>query len=290
MTNILRLHTIKTVRKTTAEKPVEAATAIKAQPKTEKNDSFVIRIPRLHFKETSLNIYLVFALVIFAFILGMLTNKILYLEKQVKDANTANTATADANQAAPTVAPPPQVVKVANGKLPFLGNENAKVTVVEFSDFQCPFCKQYFDNTASQLSDAYIKTGKIKFYYRNYPLTSIHPNAQKAAEAGECANEQGKFWDYHDLLFQDQDTWAPMSAADAVNAFVNYAGQVGMDTDQFKSCLDSDKYKNAVATDTADGNKVQVDGTPTFFVNGYRLVGAQPFSEFQKVIDEQLKK
>ncbi|HLD01366.1 MAG TPA: thioredoxin domain-containing protein [Patescibacteria group bacterium] len=112
----------------------------------------------------------------------------------------------------PTPTLPPKVV-VAKGHLPFRGNEKAKVTVVEFSDFQCPFCKSFFDNALQEVKKQYIDTGKIAFFYRHYPLTQIHPNAQIAAEASECANEQGKFWEYHDLLFQNQDAWSNLLTA-----------------------------------------------------------------------------
>lgn len=100
-----------------------------------------------------------------------------------------------------------QKVTVNNGHLPLLGKKSAKVTIVEFSDFQCPFCKQFFTDTLSQLTKEYIDTGKVKLYYRQFPLTSIHPNAQIAAEAAECANEQGKFWEFHDILFTNQASW-----------------------------------------------------------------------------------
>ncbi len=268
----------------TSETPVEKTTS-------KDKDHFTLKIPRLGFKQGNLNVYLVFVLVIFAFLLGMLTNKVLYLENELKAGSNANTATgANAQDALPTTPPPPQVVKVDNGKLPTLGSNDAKVTIVEFSDFQCPFCKRYIDETHEQIKEKYIDTGKVKIAYRHYPLTSIHPNAQKAAEASECANEQGKFWEYHDKLFAEQDTWSPLTTTDVVNSFVDYAGQVGLNTDQFRTCVDSDKYQKAVETDLEAGNKVQVDGTPAFFVNGYRLVGAQPFSEFERVIEDELKK
>ncbi len=261
--------------------------------KTEKSkEHFVLRIPRWSFKEGSLNAYLVFALVIFAFLLGMLTNKVLYLEKAVKTAANANTANTNTNpeDTIPTQPAPPQVVKVDNGKLPVLGDNDAKITIVEFSDLQCPFCKQYVDATHGQLKEKYIDTGKVKIAFRHYPLTSIHPNAQKASEATECANEQDGFWKYHDILFENQDTWSPQTSSDAINSFVDYAGELGMNTDQFRSCLESSKFKKNVEDDLAAGNDVQVDGTPAFFVNGYRLTGAQPFSEFESVIEAELKK
>lgn len=252
-----------------------------------KKNSAAFRLPGLKFKNVGINGFLVFSLVIFAFLLGMVTNKVIYLEQQLKNPPAAAAPTQD-QAAAPT---PPLVVKnLTNGHLPIQGNKNAKVTVIEFSDFQCPFCKAYFDQTAGKMNDTYIKTGKIKFVYRQFPLTSIHPNAQKAAEASECANEQGKFWEFHDLLFQNQDTWAPLSADDAAADWSSYAGQAGMDIDQFQSCFASKKYQKNVDDDVADGTVAQIDGTPTFFINGNRIVGAVPFAQLQQEIDKELKK
>jgi protein-disulfide isomerase len=278
--------TAKTIKTASSETPQSSSLP---ETRNTSDDHFTLRIPRLQFKDGSLNVYLVFVLIIFAFILGMLTNKVLYLEKQIKDASTAPTAAADTQAGAPTAAPPPEVVDVDNGKLPLKGDANAPVTIVEFSDFQCPYCKQYFDNTHGEIDKQYVQTGKVKFAYRHFPLSSIHPNAEIAAEASECANEQDKFWDFHDKLFENQDTWSPQTLSDAEASFVGYAGDLGLNTDQFQSCLDDGKYKQNVQDDLAAGNAVQVDGTPAFFVNGHRLVGAQPFSEFQKLIDEQLK-
>ena len=245
-----------------------------------------LTLPRLTFKDTPINAYLVYTLIIFAFLLGMLTNKVMYLEKAATA--PAPSVAADPNQPPP----PPDVVEgLETGKLPLLGNKDAKVTIIEFSDFQCPFCKAYFDDSHSKINDTYVKTGKVKFAYRHFPLTSIHPNAQKAAEAAECANEQSKFWEYHDMLFAEQDTWSPLSATDVVSSFVEYAGQLGLNTSQFQSCLDTDKYKQNVDDDAAVAtSQAQVNATPTFFVNGVRITGAVPFADIQKVIEEQLKK
>lgn len=248
---------------------------------------FALRIPKFTFKETPMNSFLVLSLIIFSFLLGMLTNKVIYLEQALKNPAPA------AAPAGPTAAGPAAPAIVENmtaGKLPFLGSNDAEVTLVEFSDFQCPFCKKYFDETHKQINDTYIKTNKVKLAYRHFPLTSIHPNAQKAAEASECANEQGKFWEYHDLLFKEQDTWSPLAATDVINSFVDLAGQLSINTSQFQTCLESDKYKQNVNDDTAAATSAQVDATPSFFVNGVRVVGAVPFAELQKTIEEQLKK
>lgn len=255
---------------------------------TKQDDSFTIRIPRLSFKNNSLNMYLVFTIVIFAFILGMLTNKILYLESKLKSDKVAAAQPTQAAQ--PLRNEPPQIVNVDNGHLAVLGKTDAKVTIVEFSDFQCPFCDSFYTDTLPQLKEKYIDTGKVQLYYRHFPLNSIHPNAQRAALASECANAQNKFWDYHDILFKNQETWSPQTLSDATNSFVDYAGQLGMSTDEFRSCLESERQKKGVEDDIAAANKAQVDGTPAFFINGYRLTGAQPFSEFETIIEQELKK
>ena len=254
-------------------------------PKSKK-DYLEIRVPKLGFQNTTANGYLIFTIVIFAFLLGMLTNKVIYLETINKAAQ--NTQIAD--DSAPTKPEPPVFVDVKTGNLPPLGNKDAKITIVEFSDFECPFCQRYVDDTSQKIYDAYIKTGKAKLYYRHYPLNEIHPNAQKAGEASECANDQGSFWEYHDVLFETQAAWSGLSGTTTIDHFVDLADQLGLDITQFRSCLDSDKYKKKVEDDTAAGSEAQVNGTPTFFINGQRLVGAQPFSAFQKLIDQELKK
>lgn len=262
-----------------------------------KKEYLEIHIPRISFKDTKINTYLVTTLVIFAFFLGMLTSKVLSLEKVLKTATTNNTAPSvqtnnvlgntDSAPQNPTQTPR---VDVSIGHLPTLGAKNAKITVIDFSDPQCPFSKQFEDTTYPQLFDTYIKANKIKFAYRHYPLNSIHPNAQKAAEAGECANEQNKFWEFQKILFENQSIWSPQPPADAVNSFTDYAGQLNLNTDQFRSCLNTNKYQENVQKDITEGNLVGVDGTPTFFINGQRLVGAQPFAKIQQLIEQELKK
>lgn len=278
------------MKKATAS--AKSTTAVEAPAATtdsaKANKYWELRIPRLNLKSTGTNAYLVVALVILSFFLGMLFNKVMYLEQAAKNSQ-GNTAAA-AGQQAPTVAAPPQYVDVEVGKLPLLGDKNAKVTIVEFSDLQCPFCKAYVDDTHAQIKKNYIDTGKVKFAFRHYPLSTIHPLAQMAGEATECANEQGKFWEMHDKIFEDQDTWSPKAEADAKTAFGEYAGELGLDTDKFLACLDEEKYAQNVKDDLAAGQAVQVDGTPAFFVNGYRITGAMPYSEFEKIIEQELSK
>ena len=171
--------------------------------------------------------------------------------------------------------PPRQKIETAGS--PSQGPANAPVELVEFSDFQCPFCLRAHP-TVKQVLSTY--GNKIRFVYRNYPLPN-HPNARPAAEAAQCANEQGKFWEYHDRLFADQSKLG----ADDLKAS---AAALGMDAAKFNACFDSHKYKDRVDTDMSAGNQAGVDGTPAFFINGRMLSGAQPYDEFKRVIDEEL--
>ena len=187
---------------------------------------------------------------------------------------------------------PPTPVTVSNisiGNAPTIGSDNAPITVVEFSDFQCPFCASFFSNTLSQIKTEYVDTGKIKFVYKHYPL-DFHQNAKIAAVASECANEQGKFWEYHNVLLGNQSAWETLSGNDTVKTFVGYSESLGLDSNYFRDCLSSLKYERYVDSDLEEGSKLGVTGTPSFFVGKegkYTLVeGAQPFESFRQTIDQ----
>ena len=170
---------------------------------------------------------------------------------------------------------------------PVMGSPDAPVTMIEFSDFQCPFCKQFFDQSLATLKEKYINTGKVKFVYRDFPLSTIHADAQIAAEAANCAREQGgdeTFFKYHDLIFNNQASIANHAV------FAQFAGQLALDTAKFQQCLDSGKYTEEVNNDFNDGRAFGVSGTPTFFINGQSIGGAQPVEAFEKVIDAELAK
>ena len=162
---------------------------------------------------------------------------------------------------------------------PFRGPDNAPVTVVEFTDYECPFCARHFQVTYPGLLSEY--EGTLKYVIRNFPLSSIHPQAQRAAEAAECAEEQGRFWEYHDLLFQR----APALAIENLTA---YAAEVGLDTERFEDCLESGHKADVVAEDLEDGLSYGVTGTPSFFINGRRVVGALPMDGFESYINAAL--
>lgn len=184
-------------------------------------------------------------------------------------------------------APPPVVQPVSADDDPSLGPSDAKVTVIEFSDFQCPFCRQHYTKTLPEIKKAYIETGKIHYVYRDFPL-SFHKDAQKAAEAAECADDQGKFWAFHDKIFDGQNKLGTGTVDIPLVDIKKYAKELSLDTKVFNECLDSGKYTAEVQKDFADGTSVGANATPTFFINGRILVGAQPFSEFQKIIDAEL--
>ncbi|MFN0062437.1 MAG: DsbA family protein [Myxococcaceae bacterium] len=161
---------------------------------------------------------------------------------------------------------------------PAKGPESAKVTLVEFSDFECPFCSRAKD-TVDQVMAAY--PGKVRLVFRQFPLRRIHPNAAKAAEAALCANEQGKFWEYHDVLFANQ------KALDMAS-LKQHATTVGLEAGAFGGCLDSGKFAKQVETDEKEGAALGVQGTPAFFVNGVALTGAVPLEDFKRQIDAEL--
>jgi len=163
---------------------------------------------------------------------------------------------------------------------PSIGPANAPVTIIEFSDFQCPFCARA-EPTVNQILSTY--KDKVRLVYRDFPL-SFHQYAQKSAEASECSDEQGKFWEYHDLLFEKQQEWSSIG----ITKMKDYAAQLNLDSKKFNDCLDSGKYSSEVQKDFEDGQKAGVSGTPAFFINGILISGAQPFENFKKVIDAEL--
>src|SRR3989304_2938085 len=140
------------------------------------------------------------------------------------------------------------------------------VVVFEFSDFQCPFCRRFYTQTLSQIKEEYVSTGKIKFVYRDFPLSSIHPAAEKSAEASECAEEQGKFWEYHDKIFMEQDKLGQGTIEYGIEELKKWASEIGLDENKFNQCLDSGKYESEVEKDFNDGVSYGVGGTPTFYV------------------------
>lgn len=188
---------------------------------------------------------------------------------------------------------PPAISSISLDDDPVRGDPNAQITIVEFSDFQCPFCGRFFTQTLPLIEKNYIETGKVKFVYRDFPLPEIHPNAIPASLAAECADVQGLFWEYHDKLFKNQLQWENLDKQNVVRTFEQYAEDLGADTDTFNSCLESGKYLDEVQNDLNDGVSYGVTGTPGFFIGnekiGYTMVsGAQPYASFEQLLDQLL--
>jgi len=194
----------------------------------------------------------------------------------------------------PTQPPGARIIQGLLDDDPVKGNPDATITIVEFSDFQCPFCQRFHQTTLPLILENYVDTGKVKFVYRDYPIQNLHPNgAISTALAAECADEQGKFWQYHDKLFQTQKNWERLASADVVNELKTFAADLELDTNQFNDCLNSGKYIDEVNNDLQDGASYGITGTPGFFIGneerGYiKVSGAQPYSVFQNILDQML--
>ena len=188
------------------------------------------------------------------------------------------------SQPAPNVpAPTPSAVQVDIGNAPFLGDDDAPVVIIEFTDYQCPFCQRHFTQTFSQIKSEYIDTGKVKYVAMDFPL-SFHDQAQKAAEAARCVGDQlgtEGYFAMHDKLFQNQQA---LSNAN----YKTWARELNANGAQFDSCLDDDKFASDVQSDFTKGQQAGVRGTPGFIINGKLISGAQPFSAFKAAIDAEL--
>ena len=176
--------------------------------------------------------------------------------------------------------PPPPFRTEVSGEGPSRGSAGAPVTIVEFEDFQCPFCKRAqatLDEILARYKD------KVRVVHRDFPLEPLHPASMRAHEAARCADDQGKFWEYRELLYKNSPSAAPEQLND-------YAAKVGADVRAFQQCVESGKFKDAIQKDEAEGERLGIQGTPAFFINGRPLSGAQPENEFAQIIDEELNR
>jgi protein-disulfide isomerase len=170
------------------------------------------------------------------------------------------------------------------GAIASRGSENAPVLMVEFTDYQCPYCSRYYTETYLQIIKDYVDTGKVRYMIHDFPLP-FHQNANAAAIAARCAGEQGKYWDMHAKLFTKQQDW---STGDPKEKFISYAGEIGLNSTSFSTCYGSGKFNNAIQQDVSLAQQYGVGGTPGFFINKTPIVGAQPFSIFKQEIDKAL--
>lgn len=230
-----------------------------------------------------------FLLIVCAFLIGVLFTKISYLEKGATSSTQAGSNAA----ISPAPAGYSLASKVDLGKnsLPVLGKSNAKVHIVEFADYQCPFCEKWFTEIEKNLIKDFVDSGKATFSFRHWAF--LGQESTDAANAAECANEQGKFWDYHNYLYSNQG--GENQGTFAVANLKQFAATLGLDSEKFNVCLDANKYNKNVTDDLADGQKAGVNGTPATFINGQMIqlggnsAGALPYSEFKKLIEKALK-
>ncbi len=171
-----------------------------------------------------------------------------------------------------------QRVTVSTKGEPSLGPADAPITIVEFSDYQCPYCQKWYKEVFAQLLASY--PNQIRFVYRDLPLP-MHSEAVPAAEAADCAGEQGAYWKFHDALFSGQETLGR-------SAYEQFAANLGLDTAAFTTCLDDHRYRSRVETDASDAAHLGLTGTPSFYINGRILIGALPLESFKTIIDEEL--
>ena len=191
----------------------------------------------------------------------------------------------------PTATSPPmegnEVTPEVLERAPLEGSPDAPVLLVEFSDYQCPFCKRFYDETLPQIRQTYIETGKVRLVFLDYPLP-FHPQAPIAAHAAWCAGDQDAYWEMHDKLFAEESRWVENDQAESV--LVTLADELGLDKDAFQTCVGEKPHEVDVQAGLVEGQRLAVSGTPTFFVNGRRLVGAQPFAAFRDLIEQELSR
>jgi len=186
----------------------------------------------------------------------------------------------DQAQATPTLVPEKlQRVAVSVDDDPYLGPHNAPVTIIEFSDFECPYCVRFYFDTLVPLLEMFPQ--QIRFVYRDFPLVNIHSNARPAAEAAQCAFAQGKFWEFHNRIFQNQSRLG-------TELYMEIAAEIGLDQLEFDQCFTSGQFADEVNRDFNAARELGITGTPSFFINGRPMVGAQPLEVFVAIVEEEL--
>lgn len=165
-----------------------------------------------------------------------------------------------------------------------IGRDDAPVVIYEFADFQCPGCGQFASMVTPLVRERLVQPGKVRLVYYEFPLISIHQNAFLAARAGRCANEQGKFWEFHDIIYGQQPNWS--TEQDPTDLFVKYAQQAGIDTDKFEQCLRSDRYAREVTESMHFGESLGINGTPTLIVNGQRLPSTPSYNDLERLVNQ----
>lgn len=258
------------------KQPVEPAIEQVIEPVIEPEELPAIQEDTVTFKRS----HFYSALTVLAFATGVLLGYVVW----GVDSPAGTTATTSSEPAGTVVeAPVTQQAQFKRYDIPVenayaIGPADAPITIVEFSDYQCPFCRRWHDEVYEPLLAAY--PGQIRLVYRHLPLTSIHPDAMSAAEAAMCAGEQDAYWQYHEKLFSSETLGNP--------TYIQYAQDLNLNMATFESCLSDHKYQQAIQQDSDFALNLGIRSTPTFFINGLALVGAQPLEVFRDVIDKEL--
>jgi len=267
---------------------------IKNENKVKREEDFISNTTPKKSTPTGIIIALVAVVAVAAFFAGLYYSNLdsdQITKSDLDDAISRIESKIGNNLPSPTL--PLQPIKISLDDDPIRGNPDAPITIVEFSDYQCPFCARFYAQTLPLLLEEYIDEGKVNLVYRDFPVQRIHPNALAAAAAAECADEQGKYWEYHDTLFEKQNAWAKLDSNSAISTFSQFAAEIELEQQQFDNCLESGKYLEEVQADFSDGKNYQVTGTPGFFIGNedigfVKIIGAKPYDAFKKVIDAQL--
>jgi protein-disulfide isomerase len=247
------------------------------EPKAELEEELVEADPRKEAETfTFKRSHFYAVMTVLAFAVGMLLGYVVWGYQPT--AGQTQAAAPVVAQAQATEPPQFQRYDIPTKGFPTLGPADAPITLVEFSDYQCPFCRRWHQEVYEQLLAAY--PGKIRIVYRNLPLTSIHPDAMAAAEAAMCAGEQDAYWPFHNKLFSSESL--------NQQTFLQYAQELSLNVETFKTCITDEKYKDAITSDSDFAINLGIRSTPTFFINGLAVVGAQPLEVFKQVIDKEL--
>jgi protein-disulfide isomerase len=225
--------------------------------------------------------------VLVAFVIGMAAGYLVWARPlEMRLANLEQQIAAESQAVAEAQAQQDQAAQeqvtrydVPLGNNPILGDPDAEITIIEFSDYECPYCQRWHADVLPKIFDKY--GDKVRLVYRDFPLYNIHPNAGQAAEAAICAGEEDRYWDYNKLLFSGQDRLGRQT-------FEKYAEEIGLNMPNFNQCLDEQRYRADVDADYEYASQFGVRSTPTFFINGLAVVGAQPFEVFERIIDMEL--
>lgn len=215
----------------------------------------------------------------------MISGTLLYTKSSAGASTRDGAGTANVGNNAGVVAGPAEVTISDDDTI--LGDKDAKVAIVEFSDFQCPFCRSFYNGAFDQIKSEYIDTGKAYLVYKHMPL-SFHPAAVVSAQAAECVGEQGKFWEFHDKIYDEQAKQGGGTIEYSRVELVAWAGDIGVNVADLNSCLDDGRYLDKIEQHITEASKAGVLGTPSFVINGQSISGAQPFAAFQAVIEAEL--